>query len=231
MRIDLITLFPEMLDGFWQTSILSRARRNGYVQYQAHNLRYWSQNKHGKVDDRPFGGGAGMLLQPEPVARAIQELRQSTSLVIYPCPDGELLTTEKVRALAQCSHLILLSGHYEGLDQRIREQYIDLELSIGDYVLTNGTLASAVIMDAICRYIPGVLGNDTSLSQDSFSDGLLTFPQYTQPRTFEGMDVPEILLSGNHQAIEQWRQQQRIAKTKQRRPDLWEKYLQKHQIS
>ncbi|UPA28145.1 MAG: tRNA (guanosine(37)-N1)-methyltransferase TrmD [Verrucomicrobiota bacterium] len=228
MRIDLISLFPDMLDGFMASSILARAQKQGFLEYHKHNLRQWSENKHFKVDDRPFGGGAGMLLQPGPVIRAIQALRTEESCVIYPCPDGVPLTTEQVQILAQHTHLIFLSGHYEGLDQRVRDRYIDQEFSIGDYVLTNGTLAAAVMIDAICRYIPGVLGNNVSLEQDSLSDGLLTFPQYTQPREFEGITVPEVLLSGNHAEIDRWRYAQRLEKTRQRRPDLWAKYIQSH---
>jgi tRNA (guanine37-N1)-methyltransferase len=226
MIIDLITLFPDMLDGFLNTSILARAQKNKLLQYRAHNLRRWSHDKHLKVDDRPFGGGAGMVLQPEPIAKAITEIAQAiteishAAYVIYLCPDGIPLKTSLAKSLAQKEHIILLSGHYEGIDQRIREKYIDLEVSIGDYILTNGTLAAAVVIDAICRYIPGVLGNQDSLGQDSFDDGLLTFPQYTQPRVFEGMEVPEVLLSGNHRAIEQWRQQQRLERTRKLRPDL-----------
>lgn len=228
MRIDVVSIFPEMLDGFLQTSILSRAQKNSFIQIFTHDLRIWSTDKHAKVDDRPFGGGAGMLLMPEPLSRAIhalkspRELQPAESCVVYPCPDGVPLTTDLAKTLAKKSHLIFLSGHYEGIDQRIRDRYVDYEVSIGDYVLTNGTLAAAVMIDAICRYVPGVLGNGESLEQDSFSDGLLTFPQYTQPREFEGVAVPEILLSGNHQVIERWRQEQRLLKTQRRRPDLWE---------
>jgi tRNA (guanine37-N1)-methyltransferase len=220
MIIDLLSLFPEMLDGFWGASIMARALEQQLLQYRAHNLRQWSKDKHLRVDDRPFGGGAGMVLQPEPIAQAIRDLRGEQTCVIYLCPDGIPLKTTIARELAQKQHLIFLSGHYEGIDQRIRDKYIDLELSIGDYILTNGTLAAAVAIDVICRHIPGVLGNDISLSQDSFSDGLLACPQYTQPRIFEGMAVPEVLLSGHHGEIERWRRQQRLERTRQLRPDL-----------
>lgn len=222
MRVDIVSVFPKMLDGFLETSILARAQKNHRIQIFTHDLRDWSTDKHAKVDDRPFGGGAGMLLMPEPLSRALHELKSQESFVVYPCPDGIPLSTELAKMLAEKTHLIFLSGHYEGIDQRIRDRYVGCEVSIGDYVLTNGTLASAVIVDAICRYVPGVLGNGESLEQDSFSDGLLTFPQYTQPRVFEGVAVPDILLSGDHQAIERWRREQRILKTQQRRPDLWE---------
>jgi tRNA (guanine37-N1)-methyltransferase len=220
MIIDLLSLFPEMLEGFLGTSIIARARKRQLLHYRSHNLRQWSTDRHLKVDDRPFGGGAGMVLQPEPIGRAIGDLRRECSCVIYLCPDGVPLKPALARELAQREHLIFLSGHYEGIDQRIRERYVDRELSIGDYVLTNGTLAAAVAIDVICRYIPGVLGNDLSLCQDSFSGGLLASPQYTRPRVFEGMEVPEVLLSGDHGAIERWRQEQRLERTRRLRPDL-----------
>jgi tRNA (guanine37-N1)-methyltransferase len=220
MIIDVVSLFPEMLDGLMSTSIIARARKKQLLLYHSHNLRHWSTNKHLKVDDRPFGGGAGMVIQSEPLVRAIRDLTTEQSLVIYLCPDGIPFKTLGAQQLAQKPHLILISGHYEGIDQRIRDRYVDLEISIGDYVLTNGTLAAAVVIDAVCRYIPNVLGNGDSLAQDSFSDGLLSHPQYTRPRNFEGMEVPEVLLSGNHQAIDQWRQQQRWERTRQRRPEL-----------
>jgi tRNA (guanine37-N1)-methyltransferase len=223
MIIDLLSLFPEMLDGFLNTSIIARARKNQLLHCYAHNLRQWSTDKYRKVDDRPFGGGAGMVIQPEPLARAIRDLKTEQSYVIYLCPDGIPLKTSIAQQLAQKTHLIFISGHYEGIDQRIRDRYIDGEISIGDYVLTNGTLAAAVVIDAICRHIPGVLGNESSLDQDSFSNGLLSHPQYTQPRIFEDMEVPEVLLSGNHAAIDSWRQQQRLERTQQRRPDLFNK--------
>ncbi|MDR0740968.1 MAG: tRNA (guanosine(37)-N1)-methyltransferase TrmD [Puniceicoccales bacterium] len=220
MTIDLLSLFPEMIDGFMQTSIIARAQKNQFLHCRTHDLRQWSTDKHRKVDDRPFGGGAGMVIQPEPLARAIKNLKTEQSSTIYLCPDGTPFTTAIAQRFAQQSHLILVSGHYEGIDQRIRDRYVDWEISIGDYVLTNGTLAAAVVIDAICRHIPGVLGNAASLKQDSFSDGLLSPPQYTQPRIFEGMEVPDVLLSGNHAAIDQWRQRQRLERTRQKRPDL-----------
>jgi tRNA (guanine37-N1)-methyltransferase len=220
MTIDLLSLFPKMIDGFLQTSIIARAQKNQLLHCYTHDLRQWSTNKYRKVDDRPFGGGAGMVIQPEPLAHAIKNLKTEQSSVIYLCPDGTPFTTAIAQQFAQQPHLILVSGHYEGIDQRIRDRYVDWEISIGDYVLTNGTLAAAVVIDAICRHIPGVLGNAASLKQDSFSDGLLSPPQYTQPRIFEGMEVPDVLLSGNHAAIDQWRQRQRLERTQQKRPDL-----------
>lgn len=220
IRIDLLTLFPEMISGFLQESMIGRAVTNGLVNVQPHNIRDWATGKHLNTDDRPFGGGAGMLLKPEPLAKAIDSVKTPKAKVIYLCPDGELLTSKIGRELAQEEHLVLVSGHYEGIDQRIRETRVDREISIGDYVLTNGTIAAAVLIDCLSRYIPGVLGEEKSLTQDSFNDNLLSFPQYTRPLDFEGMGVPEVLLSGNHGEIQRWRDERRLEKTKARRPDL-----------
>lgn len=224
LEITILSLFPQMLEGFLSESIIGRAVREGLVRFESRNIRDWAPGKHAITDDRPFGGGAGMVLKPEPVAEAIKAVRKPESHVIYLCPDGELLTTKKVRELAKKTHLILLCGHYEGLDERIRECYVDEEISIGDYVLTNGVLPAAVLCDAVSRYIPGVLGEEQSLQQDSFSNGLLTFPQYTRPEVFEGMPVPEILLSGHHKKIDEWRQEQQKIRTQERRPDIWQKF-------
>lgn len=223
LTIDVLSLFPAMIDGFLRESMLGRAQRKGIIQIRQYNLRQWTAEPHFQADDRPFGGGAGMILKPEPIGKAITSLRTENSKTIYLCPDGELLRTEMAQQLAQESHLILLCGHYEGIDERIREKGIDREISIGDYVLTNGVLPAAVLIDAICRHIPGVLGKPQSLKQDSFSDGLLTFPQYTRPEVFDGETVPAILLSGNHKKIDEWRRQKQIERTTLRRPDLLEK--------
>jgi tRNA (guanine37-N1)-methyltransferase len=217
---DCLSLFPEMLGGFMSSSIIGRAMRNGHINIGAHNIRNWTSDKYGVADDSPFGGGSGMVMKPEPIFAALEDLRTENSKVIYMCPDGELLSSSLAKKLANETHLILLSGHYEGVDERVREVLVDQEVSIGDYVLTNGTLASAVLIDAVVRYIPGVLGDENSLRQDSFSDGLLSFPQYTRPAEFRGMMVPDVLLSGNHAEINRWRQNQRLLRTKVRRPDL-----------
>jgi len=220
MIIDFITLFPGMLTGFLSESMLGRASERGLVDFRVQNLRDWGVGKWQITDDRPFGGGAGMLLKPEPLAAAIDSCRTEESLVIYLTPDGERLDQGRVEDFSEKAHLILLSGHYEGIDQRIRETRVDLEISIGDYVLTNGTLPAAVLTDAVVRRIPGVLGEEKSLTQDSFQRNLLGFPQWTRPLEFEGLNVPEVLLSGNHGEIERWRENQRLEKTRARRPDL-----------
>lgn len=223
MQVDLISVFPTMLDSVVSCSMLQRAIKKELIQYTSHDLRQWSENKHFTVDDRPFGGGAGMLLQPGPLVSAIKSVRcaEKKSYVIYLCPDGELLTSRIAKDLATLEQLVLVSGHYEGIDQRVRDHYIDREISIGDYILTNGTIAAGVLMDAVSRYIPGVLGNESSLEQDSFSENLLTFPQYTRPEIFENYKVPDVLLSGNHEEIRKWRETQRIERTKILRPDLY----------
>ena len=220
LRFDCISLFPEMLCGFVSCSILGRAVQNGLLQINLCNLRDWAKDKHHITDDSPYGGGAGMVLKPEPIFGAIEELRLQHSKVVYMCPDGEPLTTSIAKSFAQEDHIIILSGHYEGVDERVRERLVDREISIGNYVLTNGTLAAAILIDAVSRYVPGVLGDENSLNQDSFSDGLLSFPQYTRPAMFRDMAVPDILMSGNHAEIAKWRSNQRVMRTKIRRPDL-----------
>ncbi|MDR3144611.1 MAG: tRNA (guanosine(37)-N1)-methyltransferase TrmD [Puniceicoccales bacterium] len=220
VKFDCLSLFPHMLDGFVSCSIVGRAVRSGLVTINLHDLRRWSTNKNGSVDDSPFGGGAGMVMRPDPIFAAVEELKTPNSRTIFLSPDGAKLTSAAAKRLSAEEHLILLSGHYEGIDQRVREALVDEEISIGDYVITNGTLASAVLMDAIIRQIPGVLGDANSLDQDSFSGGLLSFPQYTRPAEFRGMAVPNVLLSGNHGEIAKWRRAQRLLRTKERRMDL-----------
>jgi tRNA (guanine37-N1)-methyltransferase len=220
LRIDVLTLFPRMLDGFLAESILGRALEARLLSVQAHDLRAWTTDKHRTADDRPFGGGAGMVLKPEPVFAALENLQTEGCRRIYLTPDGVPLSPAIARELSTERHLILLSGHYEGIDQRIRDSLIDREISVGDYVLTNGTLAAAVLIDALSRFIPGVLGEENSLTHESFTGKLLDFPQYTRPAEFRGMSVPEVLLSGNHAEIEKWRQARSLEKTRQVRPDL-----------
>lgn len=220
LQIDLLTLFPGMVAGFFSESMLGRAQERQLIRLSVHNLRDWATDRHQSTDDRPFGGGAGMVMKPEPFFAAIRSLSRPDTEVIYLTPDGELLTTRLARELAGKSHLLMLSGHYEGIDQRVRDRLVHREVSIGDYVLTNGTLPAAVLIDAVCRFVPGVLGEEASLSQDSFSDGLLGHPQYTRPVEFAGAGVPDVLLSGHHAEIEKWRKEQRLQKTRERRPDL-----------
>jgi len=224
LHIDVLTLFPRMLEGFLTESILGKGIEAGLLSVKVHDLRQWSTDRHRTADDRPFGGGAGMVMKPEPVFAAMEQLQTPGCRRVYLTPDGVPYSEALAKEFAGLSHLILLSGHYEGIDQRIREQVIDQEISIGDYVLTNGTLPAAVVIDALARFIPGVLGEEKSLTHESFTGKLLDFPQYTRPAEFRGMSVPEVLLSGNHGEIEKWRQSQRIEKTRQVRPDLFEKH-------
>jgi tRNA (guanine37-N1)-methyltransferase len=224
LHIDVLTLFPRMLDGFLAESILGRGIEAGLLSVKVHDLRDWTTDKHHRADDRPFGGGAGMVLKPEPVFAAIEQLQKPGCRRIYLTPDGVPLSPGLAEDLSHEQHLLMLSGHYEGIDQRIRDELIDQEISIGDYVLTNGTLAAAVVIDALARFIPGVLGEEKSLTSESFTGKLLDFPQYTRPAEFRGMSVPEVLLSGHHGEIEKWRLARRMEKTRQIRPDLLEKH-------
>ncbi len=220
LKIDIITLFPRMLDGFLAESIMGRGIDAGHLAVGVHDLRRWCIDKHRTADDRPFGGGAGMVLKPEPVFAAIEQLQTPGCRRIYLTPDGVPLSPALALSLSREKHLLMLSGHYEGIDQRIRDRVIDQEISIGDYVLTNGTLAAAVVLDALARFIPGVLGEEKSLTHESFTNKLLDFPQYTRPAEFKGMSVPEVLLSGNHVEIEKWRSARQLEKTASVRPDL-----------
>src|SRR5476651_1236754 len=220
LKIDVLTLFPRMLDGFLAESILGKGIAAGHLAVNVHDLRSWTTDKHRTADDRPFGGGAGMVMMPEPVFAAIEQLQTPGCRRIYLTPDGVPLSPALAEELSRQQHLVLLSGHYEGIDQRIRDGVIDLEISIGDYALTNGTLAAAVLIDALSRFISGVLGEEKSLTHESFTSKLLDFPQYTRPAEFRGMSVPEILLSGNHAEIEKWRHARQVEKTRQVRPDL-----------
>ena len=223
LTIDLLTLFPGMISGYLSESMIGKAVEKEILDIRVRNIRDWADDKHKTGDDRPFGGGAGMVLKPEPLFAAIEDLRSDKSCVIYMTPEGEALTASLARSIADLGHIILISGHYEGIDQRVRDTLVDREVSIGDYILTNGTIAAAILIDSVCRYVPGVLGEEKSLTQDSFTDNLLSFPQYTRPANFRGMSVPDVLLSGDHEAIECWRNERRLEKTKQRRPDLIDK--------
>jgi len=213
-------LFPAMFAGPLDESIIKRARDAGLLDLKIHQLRDYTHDKHKTVDDRPFGGGPGMLLKPEPIFEAVEKIARATTKVILMSPSGRPFSQAIARELAREKDLLLVTGHYEGFDERIREQLADDELSIGDYVLTNGALPAMVVVDAVTRLLSGVLGDDESSSEESFSDGLLEYPQYTRPAEFRGMKVPEMLLSGNHAEIAKWRAGQAKLRTKERRPDL-----------
>ncbi|CEE01371.1 MULTISPECIES: tRNA (guanosine(37)-N1)-methyltransferase TrmD [Bacillaceae] len=227
MRIDILTLFPNMFTGVINESILKKAMELGKVQYHITNFRDFSTDKHQAVDDYPYGGGAGMVLKPEPIFHAVEHIESVTNSsprVILLCPQGERYTQKKAEQLAREEHLLFICGHYEGYDERIRENLVTDEISIGDFVLTGGELAAMVVVDSIVRLLPGVLGNEDSPVLDSFSTGLLEHPHYTRPAEFRGMRVPDVLLSGNHKLIDEWRRKQSLKRTLERRPDLLESY-------
>lgn len=225
MKIDYLTLFPEMFDGVLNHSILKRAQDKNIIEVNTVNFRDYAENKHNQVDDYPYGGGQGMVLKPEPVFNAMQDLKRTDKTrVILMCPQGRPFSQAIAKELSEAEHIVFICGHYEGYDERIRENLVTDEISMGDYVLTGGELPAMTMTDAIVRLIPGVLGNEQSHQDDSFSDGLLEFPQYTRPREYKGMTVPDVLLSGNHANIEKWRYEQKIIRTLHKRPDLLEKY-------
>jgi tRNA (guanine37-N1)-methyltransferase len=222
MRIDIITLFPEMFEGPFSHSIVKRASGKKLAEIHLHQLRDYSTDKHRKVDDYPFSGGAGMVMMIEPIARCIESLQQERNYdeVIYTSPDGELFDQPMANQLSLLKNIIILCGHYKGIDERIREHFITKEISIGNFVLSGGELAAAVIADSLIRLIPGVLGDESSALSDSFQDGLVSPPVYTRPREFRGWKVPDILLSGNEKRINEWKNEQAVQRTKQRRPGL-----------
>jgi tRNA (guanine37-N1)-methyltransferase len=220
LQIDILTIFPRMLDGILGESMLKRAQEAGLVQIRCVNLRDFATGVHLTTDDRPYGGGPGMVMKPEPVFKAVDALRRPESKVILMTPQGVPFKQAVALALSKETHLIFICGHYEGVDERIREKLVDLELSIGDYILTNGVIAAAVVTDAIVRLIPGALGGEGAADDESFTTGRLEYPQYTRPPVFRGMGIPEILTSGNHAEIAKWRLAQSIARTQARRPDL-----------
>ena len=218
MQFDVLTLFPEMFEPIKQ-SILGKAIENEKIKLKLVNIRNFSKDKHKKVDDTPYGGGAGMVMKPDVVYDAYKSVYEENAKVIYLSPQGKTLNQKKVEELSKENHLILLCGHYEGIDQRVIDKIVDEEISIGDYVLTGGEIPAMVLIDTVSRYIDGVL-NQESIKEESFSEGLLEYPQYTRPEVFEGKKVPEILLSGHHENIEKWRKEQALKITKQKRPDL-----------
>ncbi len=224
MRIDIITLFPEMCEAVLRESIIGRARNKGIVSLVCHQLRDYAHDKHHRVDDSTYGGGMGMLMMAEPIALCFEDLCQTLNTrphFIYLSPKGTTLTQEKVRELAQYDNLALLCGHYEGVDQRVLDSFVDEEISIGDYVLTGGELPALVLADSICRMVPGVLSDDLCFEEESHYHGLLEYPQYTKPAEWRGQMVPDVLLSGHHANIERWRREQALLETAARRPDLF----------
>jgi tRNA (guanine37-N1)-methyltransferase len=220
MIIDILSLFPDYFRGPFDVSMLMRARENGLLEIRHTNIRDFAEGVHRKVDDRPFGGGPGMVLRAEPVAKAIRSVRKPGSRVVYLSPQGPLLNAAKCQELAKEGHLILLSGHYEGVDERVLVTEIDEEISIGDYVLTNGCAAAIVLIDAVSRFIPGVIGHPDAVWEDSFQDGMFDAPHYTRPEVFEGIEVPQVLRGGNHAEIRQWRKSEAMKKTFRVRPEL-----------
>lgn len=231
MRFDIITVVPELLESPLSHSIMQRAKDKGLLEVYVHDLREFGIGKHRQVDDYQFGGGAGMVMKPEPLAACIESLlnQRSYDVVIYTTPDGQRLEQSICNQLSLKENIMIICGHYKGIDDRIRQKYVTLEISIGDYVLSGGELAAAVLVDAVGRLIPGVLNDETSALFDSFQDELLAPPVYTRPAVWEGMAVPEILLSGHEKNIGEWRYEQSVERTRQRRPDIWEKHTHQNE--
>ena len=230
MNIDIITPFPKTVKGIISESILKKAHQKSIVNYTIYNLFEYSESIDGRIDDYPFGGGDGMIIKPEPVFKILDEIKSKSKehnsiRVLFPTPDGEKLNHRVSLKMAKYKHIVFICGHYKGIDQRIRDNLVTDEISIGDYVLTGGELPTLVILDSIVRLVPGVLNNIESANSDSFSDPLLDGPHYTRPEIFDGYATPDILLSGHHKKIEDWFFEQRVKKTKERRPDLWKKYI------
>lgn len=231
MRIDIATLFPEMCDNVLGTSVLGRGIKNGFIEIHTHNIRLYTEDKHRNVDDKPYGGGTGLIMQAQPIydcVKAIMSQHKAPPRVIYMSPQGETLTQAKVRELAACEGLILLCGHYEGVDCRVLEELNAEELSVGDYVLTGGELPALIVCDAVARLQEGVLPNEDAYSIESHYNGLLEFPQYSRPEVWRGRAVPEILLSGDHKKVTEWQERAALEVTRQKRPDMYEKYLKDH---
>jgi len=230
MTIDVLTLFPGMFDPVLSESIMKRAQDKGLIDINLHDLRSWTLDKRGTVDDRPFGGGPGMVLKPEPIFKALSELRRDDSYVILLSPSGQRLEQNYLTELKSKSHIILICGHYEDVDERVKEYLVDQEVSIGDYILTCGELPAMIIIDSLARLLPDVLGNEDANEWESFSRGLLEYPQYTRPADFNGLGVPNVLLSGNHKEIEDWRFRKSLEKTEKVRPDLYDKFKKNNKI-
>jgi tRNA (guanine37-N1)-methyltransferase len=224
MRIDILTVLPELLKSPFEHSIMKRAQEKGLLEVQVYHLRQWAVNEYGQVDDYQYGGGAGMVMMPEPLAKAIEDLSKARNYdeIIYLTPDGETLTQKIANILSLKENILIICGHYKGIDERIREHFVTKEISIGDYVLSGGELAAAVLVDTIGRLLPGVLNDETSALFDSFQDNLLAPPVYTRPEDFRGWKVPDVLMSGDHKKIDEWRQEQSLQRTRERRPDIQE---------
>ena len=225
IRFDVLTIFPAMFDSPFEQSVMARARAAGLIDVQTHDLRQWAHDRHKTVDDAPFGGGAGMVMKPEPIIEAIEAIQPMASeraTVVLMSPLGRPLTRALVDEIAELPRLLILCGRYEGIDERVREHVVDLEVSIGDFVVSGGELPAMIVIDAVARRIPGVLGSEASLTEESFDDGLLEYPQYTRPPVYRDWEVPPILLSGNHGEVDKWRRRQRLLRTRDLRPDLLE---------
>jgi tRNA (guanine37-N1)-methyltransferase len=220
MRIDILSLFPDYFHGPFDVSIIGQARKRGILDIRLIDIREFADNRYRKVDDRTYGGGPGMVLMPQPVVKAVRSVKEPGSRVIYMSPQGATLTAAKCREIASLTHLVILCGHYEGIDQRALDLVVDEEISIGDYVLTDGCLPAIVLVNGVVRFIPGVIGHESATSEESFEKGIFDCPHYTRPEEFEGRRVPEVLLSGNHQEIAKWRKAQAIENTRRVRPDL-----------
>jgi len=227
MRIDILTIFPEMFQGPFDHSIIKRAIEKNIAEIHLHNIRDYSTDKHKKVDDYPYSGGAGMVMMASPIVSLIEELKSQRTYdeIIFMSPDGQVFNQSTANKMSSFENIMILCGHYKGVDERVREHYITMDISVGDYVLSGGEIGAMIVTDSLIRLIPGVLGDETSALSDSFQDGLLSPPVYTRPASFKGINVPEILLSGNERKIAEWKYEQALERTKMRRPDLYEKYM------
>ena len=227
MRIDILTIFPEMFQGPFNHSIIKRAVDKNIAEIHLHNIRDYSTDKHKKVDDYPYSGGAGMVMMASPIVSLIEELKSQRTYdeIIFMSPDGQVFNQSTANKMSSFENIMILCGHYKGVDERVREHYITMDISVGDYVLSGGEIGAMIVTDSLIRLIPGVLGDETSALSDSFQDGLLSPPVYTRPASFKGINVPEILLSGNERKIAEWKYEQALERTKMRRPDLYEKYM------
>ncbi|MDD4878885.1 MAG: tRNA (guanosine(37)-N1)-methyltransferase TrmD [Candidatus Omnitrophica bacterium] len=227
MRIDILTLFPKMFEGVLDESIIKRARKSGKIDIRVHNLRDWTDDKHKKVDDKPFGGGPGMVIKPQPLFDAVGDLKKGSSRVVLMTPQGKKLDQQVAGKMSGYKHIIIVCGHYEGIDERFRKKLVTDEISLGDFVLTGGEIPAMALVDSLVRLVPGVVGDKDSLEFESFASGLLEYPQYTRPAEFRGLKVPEVLLSGDHNKIGAWRREMAMKRTRSRRPDMYKKIKEK----